>query len=108
MSHGSTCSISWNAQVLNNSENIWLTDVGSSSEPVPMCDAGSRTGKDPMCDAGALPKPIKNDYWLGLGVGLPKPIRNEYCDGWEMQHDDIVAMCEYWNQRIEFPPRQEE
>jgi hypothetical protein len=61
-----------------------------------------------MCDAGALPKPIKNDYWLGLGVGLPKPIRNDYCDGLEMQHDDIVAMCEYWNQRIEFPPRQEE
>jgi hypothetical protein len=87
MSHGSTCSISWNAQVLNNSENIWLTDVGSSSEPVPMCDAGSRTGKDPMCDAGALPKPIKNDYWLGvgLGVGLVKgrEALGSEADAWE-------------------------
>jgi hypothetical protein len=49
---------------------------------------------NPMCDAGALPKPIKNDYWLGLGVGLPKPIRNDYCDGWDKKanKDSVVII----------------
>ena len=76
---------------LNNSENIWLTDVRSSSEPVP------RTGPNPIRRHSTKAKlgPTK-------AGALPTPMQIDYCEGLEMLQDDIDAlhcttkMRDYW------------
>jgi hypothetical protein len=130
MSHGSTCSISWNAQVLNNSENIWLTDVGSSSEPVPMCDAGSRTGKaffPPPAKAGASHVNMGGSAPPSVASSEPVPFHQRRYNGdkcvhgnrWkcalcsgasicehggqrtQCEHCGGASICQHWNQRSE-------